>query len=158
MTRLGAITTGAILLVAGAHHALAMEEVTTKRSPHAFATTLERVENAAKEKGLMVFARLDHAAAAQSVGQAMPPSTVLVVGNPRSGTQLFQRAPTLAIDLPLKILVWQDANGTVSVAYNSADHLLMLFKRHGLPDNDMIKEQTQRTEALMSDIAAMATR
>lgn len=137
---------------------LAAEDVVSRRSAHAFTTTVELVENAAREKGLQIFARLDHAAAAASVGQAMPPSTVLVIGNPRIGTSRFVRFPTLAIDLPLKILVWQDAAGAVSVTYNTASHMLSLAQRHGLPSSDAAREQAGRTEALMATITEAATR
>lgn len=138
--------------------ARAAEEVVTGLSPHSFATTLTRLEEAAKEKGFRVFARLDHAAAAKSVGQSMPSSTVLVIGNPRIGTERFLRFPTLAIDLPLKILVWEDQKGGVRITYNSAHHMLTLARRHGLPINDSAKEQAQRTETLMASLAEIATR
>lgn len=80
----------------------------TKRSSHPFGVTLGRLEAAAKDNGLKVFTRLDHAAAAKSVGLEMPPATVLVVGNPKGGTQLFLEHPTLPIYLPLKMLVWEN--------------------------------------------------
>ena len=89
---------------------------------------------AAKERGFMIFARLDHAAAAESFGLKMPKSTVLVFGNPRLGTPVFLKHPTLAIDLPLKALVWDDARGKTSLSYNSAQYLLVtIYGRHGAP-------------------------
>ena len=137
---------------------VAAEGVASMRSVHSFTATVERVETAAREKGFQLFGSLDHAAAAASVGQAMPPSTVLVIGNPRIGTERFIRFPTLAIDLPLKILVWQDATGVVSVTYNTASHMLSLAQRHGLQSSDQAKEQAVRTEVLMATIAEAATR
>ena len=134
----------------------AAEDIVSRRSDHSFANTVDRVEQSARQKGFHVFARLDHAAAAASVGQTMPPSTVIVVGNPRVGTDRFIRYPTLAIDLPLKILVWQDSAGIVSVTYNSAQYMLGLLHRHGLPGDDTAKEQAARTEALMSAITSAA--
>ena len=94
-----AVFVGAVMMI---QSALAAEDVVSRRSVHTFTTTVERVESAARDKGFQVFARLDHAAAATSVGQSMPPSTVLIIGNPRIGTERFVRFPTLAIDLPLK--------------------------------------------------------
>jgi uncharacterized protein (DUF302 family) len=137
---------------------IAAEDVVSRRSAHPFATTVELVEQSARQKGFQVFARLDHAAAAASVGQTMPPSTVIVIGNPRVGTARFIRFPTLAIDLPLRILVWQDSVGTVSMTYNTAQHMLGLSQRHGLPGDESAKEQAVRTEALMSAITGVAAR
>ncbi len=156
MIRTGLINLAAVLLVTGGSATKAAEGTVTRRSAHPFATTLDRVEASAKEKGFMVFTRLDHATAAASVGQKMPPSTVLVIGNPRVGTERFIRFPTLAIDLPLKVLVWEDQNGAVSVTYNSAQHMLALSQRHGLPTSDSAAEQAKRTEALMAAIAETA--
>ena len=153
-----ASTAAAILLVAGIPGAVAADDVITKRSSHAFPTTLERVEASAKEKGFMIFARLDHAAAAASVGQAMLPSTVLVIGNPRVGTERFVRFPTLAIDLPLRVLVWQDQTGAAFVTYNAARHMLTIAQRHGLPATDVVVTQAERTEELMTTIADSAVR
>lgn len=108
----------------------------TKPSRYAAAETLDRLEAALKERGFMIFARLDHAAAAESVGLKMPKSTVLVFGNPRLGTLVFIKHPTLAIDLPLKALVWDDASGKTSLSYNSAQYLLgTIYGRHGAPSS-----------------------
>jgi uncharacterized protein (DUF302 family) len=146
-----------IMAAIGVRASLAAEGVVTIRSNQSFRATLEQVEASAKEKGLVVFARLDHAAAAASVGQAMPPSTVLVVGNPRVGTERFIGFPTLAIDLPLKILVWEDKGGAVSVSYNSSEHMLSLSRRHGLPVSEAVQQQAQRTQELMAALAQRAT-
>jgi uncharacterized protein (DUF302 family) len=86
---------------------------------------------AVKDNGLKVFTRLDHAAAAKAVGLDMPPATVLVVGSPQGGTPLFLQRPMLAIDLPLKMLVWQDQAGKVYVSYNDATYISAVFARHG---------------------------
>ena len=84
-----------------------------------FAATLVKLEKAIKSGGMKVFTRIDHAAAAKEFGLTMPPSTVVIFGNPKSGTPNFLKKPTLAIDLPLKILVWQDDAGKTFVTYNS---------------------------------------
>ena len=112
----------------------AVDGLITKPSAHSAAETLDRLEAALKERGFMIFTRLDHAAAADSMGLKMPKSTVLVFGNPRLGTPVFVKHPTLAIDLPLKALVWEDANGKVSLSYNSAQYVLgTIYGRHGAP-------------------------
>lgn len=146
------------IIAACSTNGLAAEQVVSRQSVHDFSTTVERVEAMSRTKGLTVFARLDHAAAAAAVGQAMPPSTVIVVGNPRIGTQRFIRYPTLAIDLPLKLLVWQDGSGHVRVSYNSARHMVGLGERHGLASSAEVVAQAERTEELMSEIAAAVSR
>jgi uncharacterized protein (DUF302 family) len=90
----------------------------TLRSLHDFAATLDRLVEVLDGKGITVFARIDHAAGAASVGLALRPTTVIVFGNPAAGTPLMQAVQTAGIDLPLKALVWQDADGTVNLTYN----------------------------------------
>jgi len=101
----------------------------TLTSTHDFATTLARLSAALDAKGIGVFARIDHAAGAASVGLALPPTTLLVFGNPAAGTPLMQAVQTSGIDLPLKALVWQDATGAVRLTYNDA---AWIAARHGL--------------------------
>jgi uncharacterized protein (DUF302 family) len=90
----------------------------TLPSTNDFATTLDRLVQAIEGKGITVFARVDHAAGAKSVGLALRPTTLVIFGNPAAGTPLMQAAQTAGIDLPLKVLVWQDANGAVKLSYN----------------------------------------
>jgi uncharacterized protein (DUF302 family) len=90
----------------------------TLPSAHDFATTLERLLTALEAKGVTVFARIDHAAGAASVGLALRPTTLVIFGNPAAGTPLMQAGQSAGIDLPLKALVWQDADGTVKLTYN----------------------------------------
>ena len=80
-------------------------------------------------KGAMVFAVIDHAGEAARVGLTMPPTKLLIFGSPNAGTALMLAAPSLAIDLPLKILVWEETGGSVWLAYNTAEYLA---DRHGL--------------------------
>jgi uncharacterized protein (DUF302 family) len=103
----------------------------TRRSAHDFATTLARLVAALEAKGITIFARIDHAAGAASVGQALRPTTLVVFGNPAAGTLLMQAAQLVGIDLPLKALVWQDAEGAVSVSYNEPG---WIAARHALGD------------------------
>jgi uncharacterized protein (DUF302 family) len=91
----------------------------TVASNNSVAETIQRFEDAIKSKGWMVFTRLDHAAAAEKYEQKLLPRTVIVFGNPRTGTANMVTAPTLAIDLPPKALVWQDDQGKVWLSYNS---------------------------------------
>jgi uncharacterized protein (DUF302 family) len=99
-------------------------------SAHSFADTLERLESALTSRGLTVFARMDFARDAESVGLKMNPTRLTVFGSPRAGTPLMVAVPSLAIDLPLKILVSQDGDGRVWVTYNSPDYLA---DRHHVP-------------------------
>lgn len=84
------------------------------------------------EKGIRVFALIDHSGEANKAGLEMPPTKLLIFGNPRAGTPLMLAAPTIAIDLPLKILVWQDDDGQVWISYNSPSYLQ---QRHSLPES-----------------------
>ena len=115
--------------------AFATEGLATKPSNHSVDETLDRLEATLKERGFIIFTRLDHAAAAQSMGLKMPRSTVLVYGNPRVGTPRFIQHPTLAIEFPPKALVWEDADGKVWVSYNTSAWTKVLDSRHGAPSN-----------------------
>jgi uncharacterized protein (DUF302 family) len=101
----------------------------TLKSSHDFATTLERLTAALEAKGVRVFARIDHAAGATSAGLVLGPTTLVVFGNPVAGTPLMQAVQTAGIDLPLKALVWQDAQGAVHLTYNDPT---WIAARHGL--------------------------
>jgi uncharacterized protein (DUF302 family) len=97
--------------------------------------TVQRLETAFKEKGMQIFALIDHSGEAEKVGLKMRPTKVLIFGSPKGGTPLMVAAPSLAIDLPLKALVAEDAGGKVSVTYNSPEYLQ---ERHGVP-SELIK-------------------
>ena len=92
--------------------------------------TLKRLETAFADKGLKIFALVDHSGEAEKVGLKMQPTKVLIFGSPKAGTPLMAAAPSLAIDLPLKALVAQDEQGKVSVTYNDPEYLQ---RRHGVP-------------------------
>lgn len=92
-------------------------------SPNPVTETLDRLEAVLRDKGVTVFARIDHAAAAEGAGLSMRPTQVLIFGNPRIGTPVMQAAPTIAIDLPFKALAWEDDIGQVWLSYNSAEYL-----------------------------------
>ena len=100
-------------------------------SAHSVDETITRIEHALTAKGITIFCRVDHSGAAALVGLTMPPTKVLMFGSPAAGTPLMVTAPTLAIDLPLKALVWEGADGRVWVALNEPDYLT---RRHGAPE------------------------
>ena len=99
-------------------------------SRHSVTETLSRLEAGLQKRGINIFARIDHAGAAAAVGLKMPPTEVLIFGSPKAGTPVMLAAPTTAIDLPLKALVWQDPKGKVWLTYNVPDYLR---QRHGFP-------------------------
>ncbi len=101
----------------------------TRESPYPVPETVGKIESALGAKGVKVFARIDHSGEAKAAGLELRPTEVLIFGNPKAGTPLMQAAPTIAIDLPLKVLVWQDEQGQVHVAWNSPAYLT---QRHGL--------------------------
>jgi uncharacterized protein (DUF302 family) len=100
-------------------------------SPYPVPETLLRLESVLKAKGLAIFCRVDHSGEAQKAGLKMNPTQLLIFGSPKAGTPLMVASPTLAIDLPLKALVWEDAGGKVWVSYNSSEYLK---QRHNIPD------------------------
>jgi len=99
-------------------------------SRHGFAATVQKLQNAFAAKGMHIFAVIDHSGEAEKVGLKMLPTKVLIFGSPKGGTPLMVAAPSLAIDLPLKALVAEEAAGKVSITYNSPDYLQ---ERHGVP-------------------------
>ena len=128
----------------------------TQSSANSVDVTIEKFEAAAKERGLKIFARLDHAAAAESVDLEMPRATVIVFGNPRIGTPVFIETPTVAIDLPPKAMVWEDAEGKVFLSYNSAEFLFdTIYARHGIESD---KAVTAKVASLYADIANEAVK
>ena len=107
---------------------MAAEGLMTLRSNYGPKDTMDRLEAEVKAKGLTVFAHVDHAAGAAGVGLSLRPTDLLIFGNARGGTPLMQSVQTMGIDLPLKILVWQDEAGNTWVSYNDPS---WLAKRHG---------------------------
>ena len=116
------------LLLACASTAFGADGLTSLQSPHAAKETMNRFETNARQRGLEVFARIDHAAGALKIGKSLRPTEVLVFGNPQGGTALPECTQTAGIDLPLKALVWQDAQGQVWLGYNDP---AFLARRHG---------------------------
>jgi len=115
-------------LIAGTAHA--ESHLVTKPSHYSVAETINRIEQAVTAKGMKVFARIDHGGEAKNAGLAMQPTQLLIFGNPKGGTALMVARPTAAIDLPMKALAWEDAEGKVWLTYNSPE---LLQDRHGVP-------------------------
>lgn len=122
----------------------------TRESPHDIAGTMTRLEQALDAGGFTVVATVDHSANADSAGLTLPPTYLVIFGNPKAGTPLMQQSRTIGIDLPQKMLVWEDAD-TVYVAYNDPAYLA---ERHGL---DPQSEGIMKVSAALSGLAEAAT-
>jgi uncharacterized protein (DUF302 family) len=101
------------------------------RSAHSVDATVERLKHLLSAKQVMLFATVDHSGEAAKVGLPMRPTKLLIFGSPAAGTPVMQAAPSIAIDLPLKILVWEDAEGVAWLSWNTPDYLR---RRHGVPE------------------------
>jgi len=128
----------------------------TLPSDHGVAQTIDRLEAAIGAKGMKVFTKIDHQAAAKEAGLSMPAATVVIFGAPKGGTPNFLKQPTLAIDLPLRALVWQNQGGDVFLTYNSGSYVFgTIFGRHGLkPPAKVVEEQ----QAMLQGLAEAATK
>jgi uncharacterized protein (DUF302 family) len=113
-----------------------------KPTSHSVDETVEKLKGILRDKGITLFALIDHSGEAEKAGIKMRPTKLLIFGSPKAGTPLMLAAPSTAIDLPLKILIWEDARGKVWVSYNSPAYLQ---ERHNLP------------EQLLPNIAAVET-
>jgi uncharacterized protein (DUF302 family) len=111
-------------------------------SHHSVDETVSHVQKLLSDKGVTLFALVDHSGEAEKVGIAMRPTKLVIFGSPKAGTPLMITAPSIAIDLPLKLLVWQDETGKVWISFNSPDYLR---DRHGL------------SQELMANIAVVST-
>jgi uncharacterized protein (DUF302 family) len=123
----------AAALVMAAGPAFGDAGLVAKPSSHDVGETADRLERMLGEKGITVFARVDHAEGAKSVDAELPPTQLLIFGNPKLGTPLMQSAREAGIDLPMKVLVWEDEAGEVWLAYNDP---AWLAERHGIEDQD----------------------
>ena len=101
----------------------------SEKSAHDVKTTADRLEGLLKQKGMKVFIRINHAQGAQKIGKELRPTELIIFGNPKVGTPLMQCAQSVAIDLPQKALIWQDAQGQVWLSYNDPNYLV---ERHGI--------------------------
>jgi len=140
-----------VLLLGIAGTTSAQEGLVNIKSSHTVLVTANRFEGALKEKGIIVFSRIDHAAGAQQIGKELKPTLLLIFGNPAMGTPMIQRSRTAGIDLPLKALIWEDRTGQVWLTYNSPDYIA---QRHGLIEmNNLVQKMGQ----VLSNFSAAAT-
>lgn len=121
----------------------------SKLSPHSVPETIQRLSALLKSKGVAIFALIDHSGEAEKDGLKMRPTQLLIFGNPKGGTPLMLAAPSTAIDLPLKALVWEDADGKVWLSYNSPDYLQ---QRHGFPAD--LEKNIAAIEPLLAQVVA----
>ena len=130
-----------VILLLGLGPAWGAEGLLQVKSPHGVSETLDRFEQAVRDKGMTVFTRIDHAAGAARVGKVLRPTELLIFGNPNIGTLLMQSNQTAAIDLPMKALAWKDAQGQVWLAWNDP---AWIARRHGVSDRDAVVAKMQK--------------
>ena len=123
--------------------ACAGDGLISKKSEFGASETLDRLENVLKEKGITIFARISHSAGAEGVGIALRPTELLIFGNPKFGSHFFTSKQTAGIDLPMKALAWEDADGQVWLSCNDPQYIA---DRHGIADRDEIVQKM--TDAL----------
>ena len=131
-------------------HLADLEHLIGRQSAHDVPTTLNRLEAALAEAGITVFARIDHAAGAAGIGETLAPTALLIFGNPRLGTPLMQSEPTIGLDLPLKALAWEDADGQVWLAYTDP---AALAARYGIADRAEVFERMAGALARLTSAA-----
>jgi uncharacterized protein (DUF302 family) len=139
------------LLLAFGSWAMAADGLVALKSPYEAKETMNRFEDMARQRGLTVFARIDHAAGAAKIGKTLRPTEVLVFGNPQGGTPLMECAQTAGIDLPLKALVWEDESKQVWLGYNNA---VYLAQRHGAPTCPSVENIDKALSALAAAAVA----
>jgi len=146
---------GALVITLPALPAAAQQGgMVTRASAHDVRTTTERFAAAVREAGWVVFTEVDHAAAAQAVGMTLRPRTVILFGNPRAGTPGMAANPTLALDLPMRVLVWQDNDGRTQVTRSTGEDLAeRVFARHGV---SVPPQGRAGTEALLDGLVRKA--
>ena len=135
----------ALALLALASAASAVEGLVALESPLTVGQTMDRLEAVVKERGLTVFARIDHSAGAAKVGKTLRPTQLLIFGNPQGGTPFMECAQSVGIDLPLKALVWEDAEAQVWLAYNDP---AFLAARHGADSCPVVDKLSAALEGL----------
>lgn len=132
------------------HHP-ATNGLITLKSPRSARETMARLEEVVTQRGLNVFARIDHAAGAEKIGQSLRPTELLIFGNPQGGTPLMLCEQSSGIDLPLKALVWEDGAGQTWLSYNDP---AFLASRHGVPQGTAVASLQQALAGIVE--AALA--
>ena len=128
----------AALLLVGQCYAVAAAEFVKKPSQHSVGATVDKLTQIVTDKGFTVIARVDHAAAAEAAGLELAPTQLLIFGNPKVGTQLMTSQRSIGVDLPIRVLVWEEADGSVWLTYTEPTALLA---RHGIDDREPIREK-----------------
>ena len=137
---------GLVLLIGGAH---ADAQMITKPSGNDVKTTMDRLQAAVNKAGATVFARVDHAGGAAKVDMELQPMEVLIFGNPKLGTPLMQATPEMAIDLPMKVIAWEDDSGQTWIAYTDPGYLKA---RHGVEGKDKVFETMTGALGKITDV------
>ena len=147
-----AVTLAAVLVSAGmAQPSFAAETLVVQESRFSVAETLDRLAKTLGERGVKVVARIDHAAGAKAAGMTMPPTELLIFGNPKLGTPLMQANPMIAADLPMKVLAWQGADGKVLIGYTPPS---ALAARYAITDKGEVVDAMTKALAGMTKAAA----
>jgi uncharacterized protein (DUF302 family) len=120
------------------------------KSPHSASHTLDRFEEAVRSTGMAIFARVNHAKGAEKVNLELPPTELLIFGNPKVGTLLMQSNQSVGLDLPLKVLAWKGNDGVVWLAYNDPGYMVT---RHGITDKSAVVEKMRATLQKLCEIA-----
>jgi len=141
----------AISLFSFLSHTYAAEGFIVHQSAFTPKQTMDKFENLAKQKGLNIFARINHSSGAQKIGKELPATELLIFGNPKGGTPLMECAQTAGIDLPLKILVWQDKDNKVWLGYND---MAFIAKRHDIKECPAVNKLQQALAGLVKQALA----
>lgn len=139
----------AVAAVIASLSANAADGLIAAESPHNPKQTMDKLEAVVKERGLNVFARIDHAAGARKIGKSLRPTEVLIFGNPQGGTPFMECAQSLGIDLPLKALVWEDTESRTWIGYNDPAYLAA---RHGVEDCAVVPNLQAALKSVMSEV------
>ena len=125
--------------------------IITKTSTHNVKDTLDKLESIVTGKGFKVVARVNHAKAAEMSGQSLNPTEVLIFGNPKVGTALMKSNQAIGLDLPIKVIAWEDDNGVVKIAYNDPSWMV---SRYGIADRDEVVKKMTGALSKFTDAAA----
>jgi uncharacterized protein (DUF302 family) len=140
-----------LALLAFASVTQAAEGLVELKSPHGAKATMDKLEELVKQRGLNVFARIDHAAGAAKVGKSLRPTEVLIFGNPQGGTPFMECTQSVGIDLPLKALVWEDSSGQAWLGYNDPRYLA---RRHGVAQCPAVENLVKALSGLAQSAVA----
>lgn len=140
-----------VMLLSWSLSATAIDGLIVLKSSHSVGDSLDRAVALMEKKGITVFARVPHSQGAAGVGIELPDEELLIFGNPKLGSPLMQSSPTAGIDLPLKMLAWQDADGQVWIAYNDP---AWIAQRHGISDRDpVVAKMTGALKGISAKVA-----